>query len=58
VLTDAALAELRWALPEIDAAKLASGLKKAELPSLLTVEVFVHLIQRKLAEKEAAHAQG
>ena len=50
VLTDAALAELREALPEIPADKLSSGLKKIELPSVLNVAVFVHLIERKLAE--------
>lgn len=53
-LTDQALAELRSALPEVDPRKLAPGLRKTELPSLLTVSVFVHLIQRKLAELKEA----
>jgi acyl carrier protein len=50
-LTSEALAELQKALPEVPAAKLAPGLKKIELPSVLNVAVFVHLIQRKLAAK-------
>ena len=50
VLTDAALADLREALPEVPEEKLSRGLKKIELPGVLTVAVFVHLIQRKLSE--------
>ena len=50
-LTEEALAALREALPEVSAARLSQGLRKADLPSLLTVSVFVHLIQRKLQEK-------
>lgn len=49
VLTDEALAELRVSLPEVDPHRLTPGLRKAEVPALLTVSVFVHLIQRKLA---------
>ncbi len=56
-LTDAALVELRQALPELPAGKLVKGLRKADLPSLLTVRFFVKLIARKLGEKEGvAHA--
>lgn len=51
VLTDEALEELRKALPELSVEYLKPGLKKIELPSVLNVAVFVHLIQRKLAEK-------
>ena len=51
LLTDEALAELRKALPEVSAEYLKPGLKKIELPSVLNVAVFVHIIQRKLAEK-------
>ena len=50
-LTDEALAEIRKALPELDRGKLVSGLKKMDLPSLLTVEFFVTLIARKLTER-------
>lgn len=53
VLTEAALAALRQDLPEVDQSRLVSGLRKADIPRLLTVAVFVHLIQRK---KESAHA--
>ncbi len=56
-LTEAALAELRRSLPELDASKLVSGLRKIDLPALLTVQFFVRLVARKLAEKEkVAHA--
>jgi acyl carrier protein len=53
-LTDAALVELRRALPEISPERLAGRLRQTELPSLLTVAVFVHLIQRKMTEKAEA----
>jgi len=53
-LTDEALEELKKALPEVDAGKLRPPLRKIELPSILNVAVFVHLIQRKVAGK----AQG
>jgi acyl carrier protein len=56
-LTEAALAELRQSFPELDAGKLATGLRKMDLPSLLTVQFFVKLIARKLAATEGvAHA--
>jgi acyl carrier protein len=50
-LTDAALAELRRALPEVSAGRLVSGLRKVELPALLPVSVFVRLIETKLAQQ-------
>ncbi len=57
-LTDEALAEIRRAAPELDPAKLVKGLRKVDLPALLTVEFFVKLIARKLAAKPegAVHA--
>ena len=51
LLTEEALEELKKALPEVPAEKLKPGLKKIELPRVLNVSVFVHLIQRKLTEK-------
>jgi acyl carrier protein len=51
LLTDEALEELKKALPEIPSDQLKPGLKKIELPSVLNVAVFVHLVQRKLTEK-------
>ena len=51
LLTEAAVVELRQALPEIDHTRLVAGLRKVDLPMLLTVSVFVRLIQRKLAEE-------
>jgi acyl carrier protein len=53
LLTDEALAQLREALPEVPPDKLVPGLAKVALPQVLNVAVFVHLVQRKLAEKEA-----
>ena len=57
-LTEEALLELRRSAPELDPAKLVTGLRKADLPALRTVAFFVSLIQRKLAAsgKGAAHA--
>jgi acyl carrier protein len=46
------LAALRGFLPEVPAQKLAGPLRQTEIPSILTVGVFVHLVQRKIAEKE------
>ena len=54
VLTEEALIELRKALPEVPPEKFSAGMRKMEIPGILTVGVFVHLIQRKLAEKENA----
>lgn len=48
-LTEEALAEIRRSVPELDAGKLVKGLRKTDIPALLTVAFFVHLIQRKLA---------
>ena len=58
VLTEAGLAQLRHALPELDGPRLVHPFRKAEIQSLLTVGVFVRLTQRKLqaAEVEVANA--
>ena len=53
-LTEEAIAQLRAALPEVPPEKLRPGLAKVALPQVLNVAVFVHLIERKLAEKEKA----
>ena len=42
--TDAALAQLREALPEIPEAELASGLRVEELPHLFRVATFENLV--------------
>ena len=52
LLTEEALIELRKRLPEIDQSRLTKGFRKAELPTVLTIGVFVHLIQRKMAENK------
>ncbi len=51
-LTEPALAEIRAFVPELDPAKLVKGLRKSDLPSMLTVSFFVHLISRKLQLQE------
>ena len=60
VLTNEALEEPKKALPEVPPEKFAPGLKKIEVPMVLNVAVFVHLIQRKLSEtcQEVSGAQG
>jgi acyl carrier protein len=57
-LTDEALAELGRLMPEVRPDRLAPGLRRADLPTILTVGVLVHLIQRKTAENdgEVGHA--
>ena len=54
MLTAEAIEWLREALPEVPPEKLQPGLPKIALPKVLNVAVFVHLIQRKLAQKEVA----
>lgn len=55
-LTEAAVVELKKALPEVEQGRLCVGLRKVDIPSLLTVSVFVHLIERKLLQKAEVHA--
>jgi acyl carrier protein len=57
-LTEEALAEIRRAAPDLPQGRLVKGLRKTDLPSLLTVGFFVRLIARKLAGREegVAHA--
>lgn len=55
-LTPEALEELKKALPEVDASRLVPGFRKTEIPSLLTVSVFVRLISRKLQQGKPAGA--
>src|SRR5512141_1391478 len=38
--TEEALAEIRKSLPELDSGRLVSGLRRTDLPSLLTVRFF------------------
>ena len=51
LLTEEALSEIRKSAPGLDPKKLVPGLRKADLPLLLTVGFFVQLISRKLAKK-------
>ncbi len=50
-LTAAGVAELRKALPEVDPTLLHEGMRKIEVPGVLNVAAFVHLIQRKIDAK-------
>ena len=52
LLTEEGVAELRKALPEVPPEKIQPGMPKITVPKILTVGVFVHLIQRKLADVE------
>jgi acyl carrier protein len=52
LLTEEAIFQLREALPEVPPERLQPGLPKVALPKILNVAVFVHLVERKLAEKE------
>jgi acyl carrier protein len=49
LLTEEGVASLRLALPEVPPEKIQPGMPKVAVPKILTVGVFVHLIQRKLA---------
>ena len=51
-LTPEAIEQLKKTLPEVPPEKFHPGLKKIELPSVLNVAVFVHIIQRKLSGKQ------
>jgi acyl carrier protein len=54
LLTEDGVAQLRMALPEVPPEKIQAGMPKIAVPKVLTIGVFVHLIQRKLAVSEAA----
>lgn len=58
VLTDAALAEIRASMPELPLVRITPGLRKSQLPALLTVGFFVRLVARKQASgaAEVSHA--
>ena len=55
-LTVEALEDLRQELPDVSPERLAPGLRRADLPSLLPVSSFVRIIERKVAAKEASGA--
>ena len=52
VLTEDALERMRILMPEIPAARLASGLRTHQIPELFTTETFVRLVAWRLAESE------
>ncbi|MFH0965015.1 MAG: phosphopantetheine-binding protein, partial [Planctomycetota bacterium] len=58
ILTDEAVAALRKVFPEVDGEVLAPGLRRLELPRLLTVGVFARLIELLLAEREGGGTRG
>ncbi len=49
-LTDLSLSELKNSIPEIPADKLVHGLRENDIPKLLTIGVFVRLIEDKLVK--------
>jgi len=51
VVTDAGLERLRMLMPEIDAARLKSGLRSHEIPNLFSPETFVRLVAWRLASQ-------
>ncbi|MDP6543471.1 MAG: acyl carrier protein [Phycisphaerae bacterium] len=51
VLTARAVEQLRIALPEVDPELIRPGMRKIEVPGVLNVAVFVHLIGDKLASQ-------
>lgn len=53
VLTPAALAEVRAAMPEVPADELKDGLKAEVLQRVFRVQTFVNLVARLLKEQEA-----
>jgi acyl carrier protein len=57
-LTEEALEELKRALPEVPAEKFTPPLAKVALPGIMNVAVFVHLVQRKLAEAEQGRSDA
>jgi acyl carrier protein len=48
LLTEEGVAKLRLALPEVPPEKIQPGMPRITVPKVLTVGVFVHLIERKL----------
>jgi acyl carrier protein len=58
VLTPRALDRLRELLPGVDPAAIVPGLTVGEVPKLVTVQTFVAIVARKLAEVPARVALG
>lgn len=52
VLTPAALERLRILMPEVPAARLASGLRTHQIANLFTTETFVRLLAWRIGETE------
>ena len=57
-LTEEALEALKRALPEVPPEKFRPPLAKVAVSGVLNVAVFVHLIQRKLAEPQRREADA
>jgi len=56
VLTEAALERLRILMPEVDPARLKTGLTPREIPALFTPETFARLVAWRIGEMEAEKA--
>jgi acyl carrier protein len=60
VLIDGALTargaeELKKRMPEVDGERIVEGFRIDDIPMLFTVQTFVNIVKRALAEKETAH---
>jgi acyl carrier protein len=60
VLIDGALTargaeELKKRMPEVDGKRIVEGFRIDDIPMLFTVQTFVNIVKRALAEKETAH---
>ena len=53
-LTAAGVEALRRAMPEVDPDEIQVGFAVRDIPLLFTVQTFLNMVQRLLAEKEAA----
>jgi acyl carrier protein len=54
MVTELGLQMLRKGMPEIDATRLKSGLKAADVPRMFTAETFVRVVMRLLDAKQQA----
>ena len=54
-LTARGAEELKKRMPEVDGERIVEGFRIDDIPMLFTVQTFVNIVKRALAEKETAH---
>ncbi|MCX5904911.1 MAG: acyl carrier protein [Proteobacteria bacterium] len=54
-LTARGAEELKKRMPEVDGERIVEGFRIDDIPVLFTVQTFVNIVKRSLAEKETAH---